>query len=212
MTIINQKTKEAKVIYREVDGIKVETESSNPEYNKFIKELAKTTPDIFPHIVGCKVSATYVAHRVDNLGMVIATDIEYVHPSTANIHIFMVPVEDNRISIIIDRGVDCGSKLDAEMGKSSTHDHAATVTIKTCDSADHPADKTYTSVVREVGHQLSEAVRTSFPITLYTYDRSDSADGRAATLEAAILELENITAELGNRLHKIYGHKLEPKK
>lgn len=207
MFTLNQKTKEAKVTYCEVDGVKVETESSNPEYNELIKDLAKTTPDTFPHIVGCKMTARYVAHRVENLGIVVATGIEYLHPSTTNINVVIAPVEDNRVSIIITRDLNWGNKLDAETGELSTYDHAATVTIKTWDCTDHSAGKTYSSVVREVGHQLSEAVRTSNPITLNAYGQNGGADVRAVTLE-----LDNIIAELGNRLHKFYGHKLELKK
>lgn len=54
MFTLNQKTKEAKVTYCEVDGVKVETESSNPEYNELIKDLAKTTPDISRTLWGAK--------------------------------------------------------------------------------------------------------------------------------------------------------------
>lgn len=202
--VTNHEGKEMKAtaIYREGCDIKAGSKSSDPKYNDIVKTGAEFIADSFPHIVGCKLTADYTLFERE-----VGADITYVHSSTsARISVCIQPVEKNKVSVTILRGVDWGAATGLAPSKSYRvnlidQDHVATITLD-----EH--GPTFLSVLKVIGETLSESIRVSKPATLCV-----AADTSTPIEKVdSVRELDKIAKSLGNRLHEIYGHKIDTKK
>lgn len=210
MTTTSQEDKKVKATsiysYREGGDIEPVVKSGTPRYNGGPADGVKCIANHFPHIIGCELTASCEL-RENRLG----ADIRYIHTDTnVFIQIVILPVERNKVAIMVRRAVDWSSPVVDKIISSSTEvcvdDHAATVTVGKVGTS-------FPDILRVVGDSLSNSVRVSIPLFLDT--SATPAEKTPAEKHkdgvGVVEELDKIAKSLGDRIHEHYGHKIDTK-